>query len=418
MKNRITTWMVGICLTAVALGCASAGNGQSVQQSEQALWWLWGGSDDDEVREIRVASVQIANVNHDTAGNLQKAGLMVSEAVENGADLVLLPELFACGYLYTEEMWDGAESMDGMTVGWMKQTASQHDVWLGGTFLEADGRHFYNTFVLIDRQGDVAGTVRKQVAAGVEAFVFKEDSTSHVIETDELGTVGVGICYENYLCSLPDEMILEEVDLMLMPHSYPSVSFLDVLGPNESESAGQRLLSELGLEGSALDPQAAIEQLFEQIELELNIAQQLMGGRMAGLLGVPAVTANKVGEFVTGLPPVLGDAPAEGFFTGQSGIFDAEGTVLQQLDMTEEGLAISDIVMDPSLKQSDMPRCFSGPTSRHWFNREMFEGLDLLRIAFFIDPFSVVEEIGILSYMFDGNRLEAACDISDECLFF
>lgn len=68
---------------------------------------------------------------------------------------------------------------------------------------------------------DVAGSVRKQTPAAAEAYFFRGEKGSHIIET-ELGTIGVGICYENQLAFTPGLMCGQSVDIMLMPHSAPA----------------------------------------------------------------------------------------------------------------------------------------------------------------------------------------------------
>lgn len=77
---------------------------------------------DETSQTIRVASIQMETRNHDTDGNLLKATQFVKKAAEDGADIVLLPEMFAAGYQYTEDFWLEAETMDGKTVQWLKRT--------------------------------------------------------------------------------------------------------------------------------------------------------------------------------------------------------------------------------------------------------------------------------------------------------
>ncbi len=374
-----------------------------------------GANAPDGPPTIRVASVQLLNVNHDTEGNLQKVARFVEQAADEGADLVLLPEFFAAGYLYTSDIWLAGELFDGPTVTFMQETSEQHGVWLGGSILEADRSHFYNTFVLTDRKGVVAGAVRKQVSAGVEAYFVKEYETPHMIETEELGTIGVGICYENFLCSLAEELLEGEVDLMLMPYSYPSMNVYDIYDDETLRVAGEQIIDEAGLDPSLWDTDEMMEVLFDRVGQELTTAHQNQGMRMARLLGVPAVTSNKTGPFQTELPPALGSRTAAGIFTGQSGIFDAAGEVLKQLGTDGEGLIVAVVALDPELKRSTPPECFQGPASRHAFNAIMFEDLELLRATFYLDVFSAVENTGSLYYTFDTEREEMACAISGQC---
>jgi predicted amidohydrolase len=60
---------------------------------------------------------------------------------------------------------------------------------------------FFNTFVLTAPTGEEAGRVRKQFPAIWEAYFFKGDLGSHVIET-ALGKIGVGICFDSHLAAI------------------------------------------------------------------------------------------------------------------------------------------------------------------------------------------------------------------------
>jgi len=153
---------------------------------------------DSNVRKIKVAAIQMVCKEGEISENLNHAQSMVEEAVEKGAELVLLPELMPSGYMVTEAIWDSAETMNGQSVAWLKAIAKEYCIHIGFSFLEADGEDFYNSFILATPKGDIAGRVRKSPAASVEANFYKAGDDSHVIET-ELGRIGISICYENWL---------------------------------------------------------------------------------------------------------------------------------------------------------------------------------------------------------------------------
>ena len=60
---------------------------------------------------------------------------------------MLLPELMPGGYTLTPEIWNTAEPFDGATTRWLRELGKQFGLYVGTTFLEADGDDFYNTFV-------------------------------------------------------------------------------------------------------------------------------------------------------------------------------------------------------------------------------------------------------------------------------
>jgi N-carbamoylputrescine amidase len=248
---------------------------------------------------------------HDIDTNLKRATAFAEKAAAQGARLLLFPELMATGsYLYFDT-WDSAEPSNGKTVAWLKSTSKRLGVWLGAGFLEADGADFYDTFVLTTPAGEEAGRVRKQVPAGPEAYFFRGEVGSHVIDTD-IGKIGVGICAENYYCFIASQMIQQSADLILMPHASP-----DMLG-------GGGLPSPPGT----------------------HIATWY-----AKKLGIPAVMVNKVGRSYKPPPNEI-----KGFFPGLSAIVDSDGTVRQSMD-DKEGIGIADVTLDPLRKTAASSVC-------------------------------------------------------------
>ncbi len=162
-------------------------------------------------RTLRVAAVQVISENGKVAENLKHATSFVEEAAARGAKLVLLPEFMPTGYIFTKEIWNGGEPREGLTAKWMKETSKRLGIWLGTSFLEADGEDFYNTFVLTNPAGEEDGRVRKQTPAVGEAYFTRGAVGPHVINT-QLGKIGVGICYENEFAYTPKNMYSQSVD--------------------------------------------------------------------------------------------------------------------------------------------------------------------------------------------------------------
>ena len=109
-------------------------------------------------RRLRVAAVQMHCEPGASEHNLRRGAELVAQAVAQSAELVLLPELMPGGYSLTEANWDSAETMRGDSVAWLKAEAKRHSIYLGFSFLEADGDDFYNSFVLAE-MGEEEGMV-------------------------------------------------------------------------------------------------------------------------------------------------------------------------------------------------------------------------------------------------------------------
>ena len=255
-------------------------------------------------KKIRVAAVQIDCRPGEVAHNIAHAETMIATAVEQEATLVLLPELMPSGYMVTEEIWNSAETINGRSVSWLLSTASHFKIYLGFTFLEAEGEDFYNSFVLASPEGKLLGRVRKNPPASIEAYFYKAGLDRHIIDT-EFGRIGVGICYENLLYEQMCFLYKGNVDLVLSPFA-----------------AGR--------------PRPFIPGDIKRFDNILLNSRSVF----AKTLGVPVVMANRVGGLDTDLPGSLPHLKSS--FPGLSSIVDYDGTVKAELG-GEEGVIVADV---------------------------------------------------------------------------
>src|SRR6266446_3830410 len=156
--------------------------------------------------KLKVATVQMTTDDRDKARVVDKVSGMIDEAGAQGADLVVLPEVWTgLGYTDAYPFESLAEPIPGPTTDRLAALARRHGAMIVGSLYEkaADGRYF-NTAPVIDRDGAILGCYRKthlfdaenrpdippgmmeskKVAAGDELPVF--DS--------EAGRIGVFVC--------------------------------------------------------------------------------------------------------------------------------------------------------------------------------------------------------------------------------
>lgn len=281
-----------------------------------------------KAKKLRIATVQLRNAEYSVDKNLLHAEQFISQLSSQNAQLILLPELFAVPYLMSSEIWGYAESLDGKTIRWIKMQAIRFGIWIATTILERKEKEFYNSFVLVDPDGETQGVVRKSRPAAVETFFFKGCDNPHVIETP-LGRIGVSICYEGFLASVVNNLFERRADLVLMPHSAPTPT----LSP--------------GIKPSYLE--------------EYDRAIQHTAINMAKTLGVPTVMANKTGVWKTATPLFFPDEDSS--FPGFSCIVDSRANVVAGLD-AGEGMAVAEILLCPEAKQPVLAQ-FKGKWSQH-----------------------------------------------------
>ena len=150
---------------------------------------------------MRVALVQL-DLSLDAPYDERVARVVDLVRAQRGADLVLLPELWAHG-AFAAERWDGtAEPVPGPTVSALCTAARDVGAYVHmGSVLERapDGR-MHNTGVLLDRSGAVAATYRK-----VHLFGFSEGEATRLTAGPEAvvhsggdlgGSVGLATCYD------------------------------------------------------------------------------------------------------------------------------------------------------------------------------------------------------------------------------
>jgi len=279
-----------------------------------------GGGGSSGLRSaLTVAAVQLRAEPGEIATNLAHAGELVSQATERGARLILLPELTPGGYVLTEDLWRSAETMKGQSVSWLRATANRLGVYLGMSFLEAEGSDFYNSFVLATPDGEIAGRVRKNPPASAEAYFYRGGDDPQFIDTP-IGRLGVSICYEALLYERLAEHYRNGIDLLLVPASAATPAPVFPIGRRSLRGYNAMLAG--------------------------------LAAHHARALGVPVAMANKCGPLVTAMPRPMPFQDTS--FPGLSTIADADGGVVSQLG-SGEGLAVAEVQLDPARKAVRMP---------------------------------------------------------------
>ena len=147
-------------------------------------------------RPLRVAAVQCDST-ADVDRNL--AALAASLPAPGTADLVVLPEVFACRGS-REDRLRAAEPLDGRIGQWLAAEASRRRCWLlGGSLPERAGERCYNTAVLVDREGKTVAAYRK-----IHLFetTLSNGATVRESEVYTAGDVPVLVEIEGWRCGL------------------------------------------------------------------------------------------------------------------------------------------------------------------------------------------------------------------------
>lgn len=177
-----------------------------------------------ENRVARLALIQFESVLCDPAANTEKACGMIVDAASQGADLVVLPELFSTGYelnIVGPRIPELAEPVDGPTVTALRQAARDANCYVvAGLALthELPGVA-YNSAVLIDRTGSLAGVYDKQHLWALERFYFRSGEGSPVFDTD-FGRLGILICYDLGFPEVARMLALQGAEILVCPSAW------------------------------------------------------------------------------------------------------------------------------------------------------------------------------------------------------
>ena len=142
----------------------------------------------------------------DKTSNVQKAKDFVRESAANGAQIILLPELFESLYFCKDidsKYFSFAAALENNSL--IKQfcsLAKELSVVVLVSYFEKAKEEYFNSLVVIDADGEVMDNYRKtHIPDGPgyeEKFYFKPGDTGFKVWDTAYGKIGVGICWDQW----------------------------------------------------------------------------------------------------------------------------------------------------------------------------------------------------------------------------
>jgi predicted amidohydrolase len=130
--------------------------------------------------------------------NLTKAEPLILNAIGDGAQIIVLPEMFNVGFYFGEDLMTVAETLDGRTVTWLKSLAKQNKVYITSSIYEYFEGHFFNTMVMVGYDGNVQ-CYRKRNPTWFEVSVWRRaDKPGPGIFETPFGRIGGVICFDSF----------------------------------------------------------------------------------------------------------------------------------------------------------------------------------------------------------------------------
>jgi predicted amidohydrolase len=161
------------------------------------------------------------------ARNLHFALGMVDRAADQGVELLVLPELWTCGYdpvTLADDARQGAERRDGPRAARLAQAARENEMWLvAGSVPElgASGE-IYNTALVFNPAGELVAWHRKAhlYPPTGEPAVFTAGPCLTTFDDPHLGVVGVVICFDGDFPEVARTLALRGARLIVAPSAY------------------------------------------------------------------------------------------------------------------------------------------------------------------------------------------------------
>ncbi len=175
-------------------------------------------------KTLNLAITQMA-CSWDIESNLDRAEALVRKAHTQGANLILLQELFATPYFCPEQSskyFDYAEAFENSTI--LKRfsaLAGELGVVLPISYFEKSINIFYNSIAIANADGTILGQYRKthipQGPGYEEKFYFSPGNTGFRVWDSAVGKIGVGICWDQWFPETARAMTLMGADILLYP---------------------------------------------------------------------------------------------------------------------------------------------------------------------------------------------------------
>jgi len=259
-------------------------------------------------RTLCLAVIQSA-FSEDMNANIARVARFIRAAAKDGADVILPPELFQGPYFCktkdTQHFKDAYPYKEHPVVTELAPLAKELGVVLPLSIFERDGQEYYNSLVMVDADGSLAGVYRKShIPDGPgyeEKFYFRPGDTGFKVWNTKHGRIGVGVCWDQWFPEAARAMMIKGAEVLLYPTAIGA----------EPENPG--------------------------LDTKARWRRAMIGHAVSNI--VPVAAANRIGD-------------EEGqIFYGSSFIADEGGELIVDMSRTEEGFECAAIDLDAVAEQ-------------------------------------------------------------------
>ncbi|SHK07981.1 carbon-nitrogen hydrolase family protein [Tepidibacter formicigenes] len=165
--------------------------------------------------------------------NIKRVVKLIEEAVDNGAKIISLGEMFNCPYRNDAFKIYAEEEGKSETLNILSSIAKEKGVYIiGGSVPEKEGEKYYNTSFVFDKEGKIVGKHRKVHLFDIdikdrvkmkESDTFSYGKNITVFDT-QYCKVGIAICYDMRFPEIFRIMVQKGVKLIIVPAAFNYVT--------------------------------------------------------------------------------------------------------------------------------------------------------------------------------------------------
>ena len=168
------------------------------------------------INPFKLALIQMKVIGGDKTTNLQHACELITQAADNGANVMLLPECFDVGWLSDAAHSEAEPIPDGLVCRMLMKSAQEQGVDICAGITERAGDLIYNSAIYIDSSGTVSRQHRKINELDIGQSCYAQGNCLSVISTT-YGHIGLMICADGFaqhqvlsrsLCEMGADVIL------------------------------------------------------------------------------------------------------------------------------------------------------------------------------------------------------------------
>jgi N-carbamoylputrescine amidase len=173
---------------------------------------------------VKVSAIQMS-MSQDKDSNILKAEKLVRDSALNGAQIILLPELFEGLYFckdMDEKYFSWANPLkNNKLIKHFSDLAKELKVVILVSYFEKSSDEYFNSLVVVDSDGTIMDNYRKtHIPDGPgyeEKFYFKPGDSGFKVYDTAYGKIGVGICWDQWFCETARALTLMGAEIIFYP---------------------------------------------------------------------------------------------------------------------------------------------------------------------------------------------------------